>query len=235
MGWRNEGRQGHVTWRRGWNPPGVCHHGNCWRDWAALTARKRAAEKALWKLPYRDLVVKPYWRCLQGLDVGAGDGQWVPMLKRFALDVWATDLAQYGDAVQVIADAEELPFRDQQFGVALAATVIAHVEDQLSCLRELTRVADHVLIVDMTPKVLPRWAFHLPHRRPMSQTELDMLMHAHGMTRVARHGCGFIDSRLFHRTPEWAWPAAAIFTWAVDLLVRRPARYYATLYSRGTT
>jgi ubiquinone/menaquinone biosynthesis C-methylase UbiE len=45
-------------------------------------------------------------------------------------------------------DIQRLPFKDKEFGVALAANVLQYAPDQHQALRELDRVADTVIITD---------------------------------------------------------------------------------------
>jgi ubiquinone/menaquinone biosynthesis C-methylase UbiE len=64
-----------------------------------------------------------------------------PMLRRLEGRVRAAGVRQHGPAVTVLrAPAEDLPFDDQTFDVAVSTLVLCGVDDQPRALRELRRV-----------------------------------------------------------------------------------------------
>ncbi len=93
------------------------------------------------------------------LEVGAGDGSILHYLNKwnFASELYAVEIAQSGVDLIVarkldnlksaqIFDGYKLPFADSSFDLIILAHVLEHVEHQRLLLRELKRVAKHVVI-----------------------------------------------------------------------------------------
>lgn len=70
----------------------------------------------------------------RGLNVGAGDRRVHPTLV-------AIDLVR-SPAVDCVADAHRLPFRDRAFALVLSQEVLEHVPDPFLAMREMGRVLD---------------------------------------------------------------------------------------------
>jgi len=58
------------------------------------------------------------------------------------------------------ADVHRLPFRDKEFGAAVAFSVLEHVDNPAQALRELSRVADRVYVT------VPHYLNPYPYFRP---------------------------------------------------------------------
>src|ERR1700761_7377906 len=93
------------------------------------------------------------WAALGGartvLNVGAGAGSYEPPDREVtAVEPSAVMRAQRpaGAAPCVAAAAESLPFEDQSFDAAMAVSTIHHWQDPIAGLRELRRVARHVVV-----------------------------------------------------------------------------------------
>jgi len=83
------------------------------------------------------------------LNVGAGAGSYVPPGRDVtAAEPSALMRAQRpaGAAPCVAAAAESLPFADQSFDAAMAVSTVHHWQDPIAGLREMRRVARHVVV-----------------------------------------------------------------------------------------
>ena len=93
------------------------------------------------------------------LEVGAGDGSILHYLDEwsFAPELHAVEIAQSGVDLILgrklqhlktaqIFDGYKLPFEDNSFDLIILAHVLEHVEHERLLLRELKRVAEHVVI-----------------------------------------------------------------------------------------
>ena len=90
------------------------------------------------------------------VNVGAGSGSYEPeALDVVAVEPSAVMIAQRptGCAPVVCAYAEQLPFRDGQFDVAMAILTTHHWHDPQAGLAELRRVARHQLVLTWDPAV----------------------------------------------------------------------------------
>ena len=84
------------------------------------------------------------------LNVGAGTGSYEPPGRDvIAVEPSAVMRAQRpeGSAPCVAATAENLPFADQSFDVAMAVSTVHHWRDPLAGLREMRRVARRVVVL----------------------------------------------------------------------------------------
>lgn len=114
------------------------------RDFVYRLGRRRAAVIVRWLLP-----------CLERgdrvLDVGAGTGNVTELLRRRGWDTTPLDVEDLTFAqgiTPVIYDGDRMPFEDASFDVALISTVLHHVPDADSILREAARVARRVIVVE---------------------------------------------------------------------------------------
>lgn len=105
------------------------------------------AEQLRWVLAQRD------WRGQRVLDISTGKGRFAVNLAALAAEVTALDIApqmlalaqhaadEHGVGVQFLqADAEQLPFPDAAFDVALCMEAIMHVPHPQRLLNEMARV-----------------------------------------------------------------------------------------------
>jgi len=79
------------------------------------------------------------------VDIGCNDGH---MFKNTPIvdDVTHVDLDDFGLPNYVKADAQDLPFDDKQFGIAVVSEILEHVPDPVEAIKEAVRVADKVII-----------------------------------------------------------------------------------------
>ena len=84
------------------------------------------------------------------LNVGAGTGSYEPPNREVtAVEPSAVMRAQRpaGSAPCLAATAEDLPFEDQSFDAAMAVSTVHHWHDPIAGLREMRRVARHVVVL----------------------------------------------------------------------------------------
>ena len=93
------------------------------------------------------------------VDVGAGEGSLLQILDdcRFARELYALEISQSGAAAITARglktlvetrqfDGYEIPYADRFFDLAILCHVLEHVEHERVLLRELRRVARHIII-----------------------------------------------------------------------------------------
>ncbi len=114
------------------------------RDFVYRFGRRRAAIILRWIRP-----------CLARgeriLDVGAGTGNVTELLRRAGWDVTPLDIEDltFAPGVEpVLYDGGTMPYPDGAFDVALVSTVLHHVPDAESLLRETARVARRLVVVE---------------------------------------------------------------------------------------
>ena len=98
-------------------------------------------------------IAEKIWRALGDartvLNVGAGTGSYEPP-DRHVLAVEPSALMrsqrQAGAAPCLAGSAENLPFDDQSFDAAMAVCTVHHWQDPIAGLREMRRVARHVVV-----------------------------------------------------------------------------------------
>ncbi len=108
------------------------------------------------------------------LDFGAGMGHTSKLIKEVfgeaggtpsitAIDVYKSD-AWYGGEVskRLVYDGGALPFADGEFDVAFAGQVLHHIPDNAAAVRELSRVARDIVIVEdlVVPGTFQQRFFH---------------------------------------------------------------------------
>jgi len=82
------------------------------------------------------------------LEVGCGRGELLRKVRGFrvGVDIGLEYLQRFkGDYERVHATVEALPFRDGAFDVVIADSVLEHVLDLETCVKELSRVSDGAL------------------------------------------------------------------------------------------
>ncbi len=115
-----------------------------WSERAELYRTSKAHSEG----PDLDLVVEWASGARTALDVATGGGHVGRRLREAGLEVVTCDPAP-GMAPDVVCSAEDLPFADGSFEVAVTRVAAHHFADVEAAVRELARVAsDLVLLVD---------------------------------------------------------------------------------------
>ncbi|HEC91973.1 MAG TPA: class I SAM-dependent methyltransferase [Candidatus Atribacteria bacterium] len=75
------------------------------------------------------------------LEIGSGDGFQSSILKKIYNHVISTDISNKGyDKLNVICDAENLPFKNDYFSIVLSSNVLEHIVNKNKALNEMKRV-----------------------------------------------------------------------------------------------
>jgi Methyltransferase domain len=115
-----------------------------WSDRAELYRTSKAHSEG----PDLDLVVEWAAGCRTAIDVATGGGHVARRLREAGLEVVSSDPAP-GMQPDVICFAEELPFADSGFDLAVTRVAAHHFADVAQATRELCRVAsERVIVVD---------------------------------------------------------------------------------------
>jgi hypothetical protein len=115
-----------------------------WSEWAELY-RQSAAHSGGADL---DLIVEWAAGCATGLDVAAGGGHVTRRLREAGLQVVSCDPSP-GMQPDVICFAEDLPFADASFELAVTRVAAHHFADVAEATLELARVSSRrVIVVD---------------------------------------------------------------------------------------
>ncbi|HEX4521236.1 MAG TPA: class I SAM-dependent methyltransferase [Gaiellaceae bacterium] len=115
-----------------------------WSDRAELYRTSPAHSSG----PDLDLIVEWAAGCKTAIDVATGGGHVARRLREAGLDVVSSDPAP-GMKPDVICFAEELPFADASFDLAVTRVAAHHFADVAAATRELGRVAAvRVVVVD---------------------------------------------------------------------------------------
>jgi ubiquinone/menaquinone biosynthesis C-methylase UbiE len=103
----------------------------------------------------RVIVISKLQNCKRILDLGCGNGPYIPYLKKKAHEVIGLDLetarltnAKKKSAQPVRADAFHLPFIDNSFDTVWASEVIEHTHS-LNTFKEIERVASKKIVATM--------------------------------------------------------------------------------------
>ena len=117
-----------------------------WSERAELYRTSKAHSQG----PDLDLVVEWAEGCRTAIDVATGGGHVARRLREAGLEVVSSDPAP-GMRPDVICFAEELPFADASFDLAVTRVAAHHFADVAQSTRELGRVASRrVIVVDTT-------------------------------------------------------------------------------------
>jgi ubiquinone/menaquinone biosynthesis C-methylase UbiE len=127
------------------------------------------------------------------LEVGCREGKYVAFASSCKREVFGVDInfsalakarSDFGDRF-VLADAHNLPFADKSFDTVCLWDVLEHVNDDLSCLREATRVARNNVLIsvpkedsdsDSSAGVTFKTYTDRSHRRYYTQEKLEKLL-----------------------------------------------------------
>lgn len=149
----------------------------------------------------------------KAVDIGCGEGY----IEYFNPDITAVDFSaealkrakKNGAKYVVKAPAEDLPFRDNSFDIAVSAGTLEHLVDRQRGVEEMARIAK-VQILTVHAK-LP-WLYQLmyrimaivrgwkeqPFERPLSLRELNGMLAKAGLKVIFQGVFNYID-------PRWIW------------------------------
>ena len=94
------------------------------------------------------------------LDAGVGSGKLTAVLVDEGREVVAIDASEQmlmvareraGGGTFVVANLETLAFRDRVFASSVSSRVLMHIPDWPAAVRELCRVTEHTVVVDLPP------------------------------------------------------------------------------------
>jgi ubiquinone/menaquinone biosynthesis C-methylase UbiE len=172
-------------------------------------------------------------RGLRAVDIGCGEG-WVEALNPEVVGVdfssVALERARENGAVHLIqAPAEELPFEDGAFDLAVSLGSLEHFADAQAALREMARVSrfqlltvhQHLPVIGHLRKPLLALRGHSdqPIERPFSRRRLHNELEQAGLVPVFVGNWRYVDPRyLWSRLPYG--------------LVRLPSHLFVFSYSR---
>jgi len=96
--------------------------------------------------------VKPYLKNTDKiLDIGSGTGDVALVLQQNGFDIVPVDVSDF-HGVRVIPtkiyDGKRLPFKDKSFDKALLLMVLHHTSDPMGVLKEASRVAGELIVIE---------------------------------------------------------------------------------------
>lgn len=117
------------------------------------------------------------------LDIGCGDGGHLLLLQKLGLDLWGIDASSYmihrarerlGHRCALrTARAEDLPFEDNSFDLAVMINTLEFLDDPLPALREAGRVARRAVFVGAMNSIswqgLSRGVMNFFNQNPLSR------------------------------------------------------------------
>jgi len=99
------------------------------------------------------------------LDIGCGNGIITKELKKhFDCKITGTDIVNYlkvSIPFEIMKNENKIPFEDNTFNIALLNDVLHHTKYQEEMIKEATRVADSVLIFEVSPSLKVKIADYL--------------------------------------------------------------------------
>jgi SAM-dependent methyltransferase len=91
------------------------------------------------------------------LDIGCGEGNHLTIFRRLGLDIYGVDASHYmirkaqkrlnDQAALKVGTAEDLPFDDNEFDLAVLINTLEFLEDPLEALREARRVTKRKVLI----------------------------------------------------------------------------------------
>ena len=141
-----------------------------------LLERERVwREKPSLRMIYASYFEMMFHHCISGntLEIGAGSGG----LRSSGYKVVSTDIEK-GPTVDIVSDAQSLPFADQSFDNIVAIDVFHHLERPVRFLREAQRVlSPKGRLVMLEPGITPvsNWFYRRFHPEPVDMSQ-DILM-----------------------------------------------------------
>ena len=85
------------------------------------------------------------------LDIGCGR---IPLTSK-RVEVIHVDINRRGKHLEVLCDAQHLPFKDKSFKIVHASHILEHVDNPLAVLREIRRICNGLAIIKI-PNVYGR-------------------------------------------------------------------------------
>lgn len=112
--------------------------------------RLRYMRKKEFEMVFRDIAIYPHLRIL---EIGCGDGFQSSLLRKYGNYVVSTDLTTERTLnLDIICDAEYLPFKNSSFDIVYSSNVLEHIRDRDKGLSEMKRaLSDDGLIIIMVP------------------------------------------------------------------------------------
>jgi SAM-dependent methyltransferase len=138
------------------------------------------------------------------LDVGCGEGNHLLLLQRLGLDAYGVDASSYmirrakkrlGNRASLkVGNADDLPFDDNEFDVAVLINTLEFLDDPLQALREVERVTRRRVFI----AVMNKLSFHCLLGKSRSLFRRSIFNDA---TLYSLWGIKFHLRRVFGRTP----------------------------------
>lgn len=112
--------------------------------------RLRYMRKKEFEMVFRDIAIYPHLRIL---EIGCGDGFQSSLLRKYSNYVVSTDLTTERTLnLDIICDAEYLPFKNGSFDIIYSSNVLEHIRDRDKGLSEMKHVlSDDGFIIIMVP------------------------------------------------------------------------------------
>lgn len=161
--------------------------------------------------------------CYIIFDLGAGPGVYIPHLLKKAKHVVAldinkknsTEVAQKGYEI-VLADAKNLPFRNEAFDVLWASEIVEHFES-LKPLDELERVTSKIILITMPNPLSPHFKRDPTHLLKYSVISLEKYFKKRSKTTPNKYvirGLGFDEIPI----PKSLKLITTLATWFIPVL-----------------
>ena len=150
----------------------------------------------------------------KSVDIGCGSG----LIEKFSPETVGVDFsaealksAKKNGAKQLVkAEAENLPFEDNEFEISLSNGVLEHCFDQEKAISEMVRVSKIQIII--AHAALPLGLEHIrkpiveeilglkdqPIEKPLSLSQIEKMLHKTGSRVMFRGVWNYID-------PRWVW------------------------------
>lgn len=112
--------------------------------------RLRYMRKKEFEMVFRDIDIPPHLRIL---EIGCGDGFQSSLLRKYSNYVVSTDLTTERTLnLDIVCDAEYLPFKNGSFDIVYSSNVLEHIYDRYKALSEMKQVlSDAGFVIIMVP------------------------------------------------------------------------------------